>query len=271
MCQESRGVHSGIVVMMDALGVADKTIKLADDFYDKKENILKETQAEYEQLSKGANELKSDTSQTITFADNVIITWNLKELNIEEESQKVNPDDLIQYLPSASLWIQIFFKHSLKNNILFRGAISIGTYVTRGTSTILGPAIGEASQWYEKADWMGVIATPSTSITISYLDNVFFQNREKNTSNQKLEHYFVQYDVPCKDKKRKLWTVSWPMVYQKKEANLAPEQEKKRQLSTEFLEKFYPNNIPTNTEEKYFNTILFFDWFANSILCSKVE
>src|SRR5881628_2187217 len=60
-----------------------------------------------------------------------------------------------------------FFVDSLAHQILFRGAISIGTYyVNDDTNIVMGQAVTDAAAWYDKADWIGVHATPRATLLI---------------------------------------------------------------------------------------------------------
>ena len=66
----------------------------------------------------------------------------------------------------------------------------------------MGPAVSDAATWYERADWIGIHATPYTTMFLKSL-----LQRE----NQNLDYVLVDYDVPLKDRGRMLLkTINWP-------------------------------------------------------------
>lgn len=44
----------------------------------------------------------------------------------------------------------------------YRGAVSVGDFYEYSTA-LIGPAVDEAAEWHDQADWAGVILTPSAS------------------------------------------------------------------------------------------------------------
>jgi len=82
-----------------------------------------------------------------------------------------------------------------QKNINLRGAMSIGKYYI-SDKMILGPAADEASMYYEIANWVGVIATPS-------LESVLLR-MEKNNEVVPLFH---KYDIPLHNGKRQGWAI----------------------------------------------------------------
>ena len=72
---------------------------------------------------------------------------------------------------------------SLKLGIPVRGATCFGKFLIDG-GIMVGPAIDEVASWYEAADWIGVIHTPSAS----------FMKKETFL----IENLVVDYDVLIK-------------------------------------------------------------------------
>ena len=75
---------------------------------------------------------------------------------------------------------------------LFRGAVGFGDFYRGMQSRVLvGPAVDEAAEWYDKAEWAGIHLTPSTT-------------RRPNPRNPRNEPsiaeapLFVTYNVPLK-------------------------------------------------------------------------
>jgi hypothetical protein len=53
------------------------------------------------------------------------------------------------------------FRDALKDGILFRGVISVGSFYFLKPIILAGPAFYEAIAWHERPDWAGISLTPS--------------------------------------------------------------------------------------------------------------
>ena len=84
-------------------------------------------------------------------------------------------------------------RYSIIAGIPFRGATTAGKFIIEGDSFI-GPAIDEVAQWYELADWIGVIFTPSAKMLYT---NKFGHGK--------------LYDVPLKNGVYNTICVNWPL------------------------------------------------------------
>jgi len=115
------------------------------------------------------------------FSDTIILTLTGGEKNeiIKESVEMLS--SLITY--------------GITKNINLRGAMSIGKFYI-SDKMILGPAADEASMYYEIANWVGVIATPS-------LESVLLR-MEKN---KKAVPLFCKYDIPLHNGKRQGWAI----------------------------------------------------------------
>ena len=100
-----------------------------------------------------------------------------------------------------------FFVDSLAHKILFRGSVAIGTfYADNDSNTVMGQAVTDAAAWYDKADWVGIHATPKATIVITRR----WLERDCVTRG----HLMLDYDVPLKDGKSvRVKTVNWPKVF----------------------------------------------------------
>jgi hypothetical protein len=148
--------------------------------------------------------------------------------------------------------LRLFMLDSLKHRVLFRGAVSIGDFfsVDRETNTIMGPAVTDAAEWYGRADWFGINATPHASIVLrSLLDG--------KAPPDDLAHLIVDYDVPLKDSTKPLTlkAVNWPKSFYLK----GHRPEGHATTKSLFLEMLTPFPKPRGTESKYINAIKFFD------------
>jgi hypothetical protein len=141
----------------------------------------------------------------------------------------------------------------LGKGILFRGALSYGDLyrVDDTTNTVMGPAVSDAAAWYEKADWIGIHATPRATILIrSWLQG----------SPDALKHVLVDYSVPLKEKGRmNLKAINWPKgLYLSQKKNLTD--------AKAVLLSILGNvrSVPIGSESKHFHAIEFFDHCADT-------
>ncbi len=123
-----------------------------------------------------------------------------------------------------------------------RGAAAYGNYFQDGTK-IVGPAIDEAAQWFEKADRIGLIACPSLECHLELMPG-----------HQGLyPKYLDTYDsVPFKEEKpRTAWVLEWPS-YAVEEISTARE---------EVIRSFgmFGRVIDRQVYPKYRNTLNYFD------------
>lgn len=116
------------------------------------------------------------------FSDTVIIT--------------VSGSNLSDILLTAGSEISSFVLFALSRRIFFRGCLSVGK-IFAGDQIVIGPAIDEAAQCYESADWIGVSLAPSA---INVIRKPSFQKLIKYKKNG---DYFVRYNIPMKTKVQK--------------------------------------------------------------------
>ena len=233
----------GIVVMLDALGARNFSIEDAKSFVKARKIILGELEPARNLLTSlppaliGASKEK-DPIKYATFGDTIILTWHIP-------SEKT--DDNLSHL---SVWLVPVIKLAMEHKILLRGAISIGKYIHDG-ATVLGPAISEAATWYEKASWIGIIATPSCASRLSSMSKHAF---------------FRQYPVPLKKEgTSQMWALEWPheffFSHNEHQCPVANTKEQMRNLFMKSLSKF---EIPADVKDKFTNTVSFFDWYLEN-------
>lgn len=98
-----------------------------------------------------------------------------------------NVDNLLM---DTGLFIKTFLHVCLMYNFPIRGCFSIGKFVD-SENMMIGPAIDEAASFYEKTNWIGFSATPSS---YSVLERLASNDEYK----EKLGNLFTRYDVPTK-------------------------------------------------------------------------
>jgi hypothetical protein len=117
----------------------------------------------------------------------------------------------------------------------------------------MGKAVTDAAAWYDKADWIGLHATPRTSLVIQGL----LDHNERTKGNVMLD-----YHIPLKGGDTvKLKAVNWPKVFFAPDispCNLGEERETLIQFLT-------AHQIPLGTENKFKNTLDFFNFAMKKI------
>lgn len=235
----------GIVILLDALGAS----AYSEDKIKKFLASRSEINAGIAELAKTAPTKSSQVSPSIyTFADTIIITVPFKGKN------NIPVQILVAYL-----LMRRYLFHSFEKGILFRGAFSIGSYIEDSDSnTVMGEAINDAAQWYDKADWMGVASTPRTNNALEYYMS------PKALSEPE---YILKYPVPIKGSSTlDLYCISWPGAFHNK--TLLKQKKSPRMY---FLEIFKDFIFPVQATAKFENTKLFYDYVERAIASQTIE
>jgi hypothetical protein len=226
----------GVVAILDALGAASYTDAEIETFLQSRENALKLLDRKIEGF---LGEINRSQVDIFTFNDTILMVL---------KTGKKMPS--LRQLTSFFSILRKFLVDSLTNQILFRGAVAVGSFYTdNDTNTVMGQAVTDAAAWYDKAEWIGIHATPRTTIFIE-------QHLEQSTSGRK-NHLILDYPVPLKGGGTLAGkAVNWPKVFFVE--GLAPcESGRERKTLLSYLSA---HNVPRGTEEKYFNSIKFFDF-----------
>jgi hypothetical protein len=225
---------NGIVAILDALGAAsydDKEIKVFLQSRKKVRELLEDKAGHV------ADRLDVAKVETYTFNDTMLIV-------LESKGDKPTRNEIDAFVTV----LRKLLIDSLSRKIMFRGSFAIGSfYGQSNTNTILGKAVTDAAAWYDKADWIGILATPRTTIFIN-------QMKEQGAE---LGHLLIEYEVPLTgDKNIRLHVVNWPKGFWVNSITPCRSGEKPREAFLRLLSQFY---IPRGAESKHFNTISFFD------------
>lgn len=158
----------GAICILDALGTKG--------IWKKKnpENVIENWEKFVNIVDTGIKKDKNFETNFYAFSDTIIITVS-GNLPIEK------------VLNRLSVIVLSSITFGLPYGIFLRGCISIGDFY-ESEKMILGPAIDEASQHYEIANWLGVHLTPSA---FSVVDRLI-------SSDDALKHRFALYSVPVK-------------------------------------------------------------------------
>lgn len=235
----------GIVAILDALGAANYDDSEITEFLESRQVVLRLLIDKSESV---AQTLEVKRVETYTFNDTMLIVLECVEDQPTAEEIKAFVTVLRKLLVD-----------SLRRHILFRGAFAIGDfYEDSDTNTILGKAVTDAASWYDKADWIGIQATPRTTTCIDHLMEVESDN---------LNHLLVDYVVPLSNNEgRRFWSVNWPKVFWVKSITPCKADEKPRECFLRILSRF---SVPRGTESKHFHAIAFFDHVMKNLKLKK--
>jgi hypothetical protein len=229
----------GLVAILDALGAANYSDQEIKTFLRSREVILGLLNEKAETI---LGEIKKARLSTFTFNDTILIVYRTERITTARDVKRF-----------ATL-LRKFIVDSLVQGILFRGSVAIGSfYVNEETNTVMGSAVTDAAAWYDRADWIGIHATPHASIMIeSFLDY----------DAEALEHVILDYDVPLKNATAvPLKVVNWPKGFFVSGVTPCLEGQDQRAKLRELLAE---HRVPLGTESKYFNTITLFEVVART-------
>ena len=241
----SHTAERGIVLMLDALGARDFNIDQSISFIDFRDSVL-EKHGKYtfgprnnQSKKKEAGDNYLPPQNIITFGDTIIYTWNLG-------------GNVKLGLTFTALFSSVLIVEALRAGYLLRGSLSIGEYIVdKGSATVLGPAISEAAQWYESAQFVGIVLAPSAFVMLEAVSRS--ENRDI------VWPFYTKYDVPVRDGIMKSsWVVSWPfnLLYDYWHGNVGDPY-------LDLCKYLHPLPFPKGTENKLLNTLSFFNWYAN--------
>lgn len=233
--------QNGIIAVLDALGAASYSDQEIQIFLRSRENVMTLLNEKIEGMS---DKIDRNDIDIFTFNDTMLIAY---KTNSHQPS-------LRQIDPFFNI-LRKFFVDSLAHKILFRGSVAIGTfYVDNESNTVMGQAVTDAAAWYEKADWIGIHATPKASIVIQR----WLERRSASKG-----HLMLDYDVPLKDGKSiRVKAVNWPKVFFVESLTPCVNGEKPKE---KILQLLADHAVPLGTEHKYFNTLDFFDHAVEEI------
>ncbi|MEN6394864.1 MAG: hypothetical protein ABFC78_00060 [Methanoregula sp.] len=243
----------GIVVMLDALGVSYYSLDQCRGFL-KKQNEMMISINNTKKFFKDYGFFKGIL--TATFGDTVVICYPIKE-------EGKNSHSCLEILGWVGWHLSYILNLGIKNGILFRGSVSIGEFLYEN-NIVLGPAIFDAHEWYESADWCGVLLTPKIQL---WLESALEEEKRKESSDAigLFEYGIIHYpNVPLSHRKNKkeseeFWVIAWPAhyYYMGKKSPAGPLGDLSKDL--------YKIPISKLGETKFKNSIGFFKWYGKEI------
>jgi hypothetical protein len=224
----------GIVAMIDALGVRNATIEESITFIKNVKRLVGGApgfMSAYLQKEESKHKkFQNEPPKLTTFGDTIIFSWEMK------------PEELSKYFSDVGIFLSYVVESGIENQLAFRGAVSVGNYIQSGP-TVLGTAISDAAAWYDVPEIMGVIATP-------------YCGQFLNIANEQTAFpsgAFKKYLVPLKGGISKdLWITDWPHLL-----NIFSKVQNQNVYESYYTHmKEFP--IPKGTEDKHFNTEIYF-------------
>jgi len=233
--------QNGIVAILDALGAANYGDAEIKRFINSRQIVLQLLNQKAEDVF---GEIRASMITTFTFNDTVLII--LRTGDQEPSLQQIS--DFFRIMRK-------FLVDSLEHRILFRGSIALGTFYSNdGTNTVMGQAVTDAAAWYDKADWVGVHATPRATLVIQR----WLEHEDKSKCNVMLD-----YAVPLKGGGvLRTKAVNWPKAFFVDSISPCSDGAEPKEKLLEFLAQ---HQVPWGVESKFYNTIAFFDYAVEHI------
>lgn len=238
----------GIIAILDALGASTFRSDEIDNFLKARERTLRRL---IQRLNR-PRRAKQNTSKNWKPEQFSFFTFNDTILMAFRADQRGLSDQQINYFFRL---VRQLFVDSLGSGILFRGACATCSFlVDEATNTILGEAVSDAAGWYDKADWIGLITTPRTTLHL----------RERIEASPKRTFRCRDYSVPMRNGQPVLLkALDWRNALSDSpfKSELAGQSERKW-----FLHCLASHSFPHGTESKYFNSLAFFDACGGTVL-----
>jgi len=197
----------------------------------------------------------------ILFGDTVII---YVPIDLEFENA-------LSILTLACVQISEIFEWGFKNKILFRGTIAIGDYLA-DDDFILGPAMFDANNWCEVADWFGIIFTPKSRLWIeSMMERL--EKSDIGDFNKQLdfEPIFVEYDVPLSKPINNVKTKNF-LTYNWSRSLFVSALKRNETYLQKFLDLVYEMPMSKDSETKITHGVKYFkDMMTGNYLNEKVN
>lgn len=225
------------VAILDALGARAYSKQQVKTFLESRQRVLEAARMLAEKHLNRFDELRLSR---FAFQDTVIICYRL-----DDTSPRCIPD-----FETACHLLRAFEMLSLRHGVLFRGAYSLGEvyHVSEAGNTVMGPVVSDAAAWYEKADWIGIHATPIASAASDELIR---------RSTDDLAHLLVEYPIPMKDgSSPNLRAINWPKGFYVQD--LAPPGPKTGREKLQAMLDLQPPSSD-RTRRKHSNTVAFFE------------
>jgi hypothetical protein len=216
---DCNNAKKGVVVFLDALGTRNLDLEQSKKFCILKEKFIEDAK---ELWKKRQGQFIEDTDiewnlpepEISTFQDSIVICWS-------DQQQK---KDSLNILFSAGQWLIDAIPLAIgQYNLFFRGTISYGEFIfttSPDNVTVIGPAVTDAYNYHDLADWIGIIQTPNCQKQyISLLKSI--AEKKHHTLITEIDYFhflFTLYDVPLHARNEfntptmEFFSISWPQI-----------------------------------------------------------
>jgi len=237
----------GAVLLLDALGAGRLDVEGSTQFLKVSQTFRESLRSVMDSISKHGEFLDHETRpvEMHAFGDSVFFAW---EAGAAPDGQYPITDALAM----ASVASTVGLAWAVRKGTLFRGALTVGNYVTDGEVAI-GPAAADAAYWYEEPKAALVILTPQAATQWE----AALESDKVGTSKQVLADAFTEFVVPLKrvgDKR--MWTIPWPRHFSVQVETDEKEEAAPRQVLLEIFEKM---EAPPKAGVILLNTVKYFD------------
>jgi Bacterial RNA polymerase, alpha chain C terminal domain len=230
--------NQGLIAVLDALGASTYSDREISKFLASRERVLRLLRGRANANDQVRGSIQQNRVSTFTFNDTVLLTYRTKSAAT------------LQDVEDFCRLLRKFVVDSLVEGILFRGSLALGSfYVDESSNTVMGPAVTDAAAWYESADWLGVMATPHATLGVQALADGKYDP---------VDHVLIDYAVPLKGNSGPVAVkaVNWPKALFDIRLTPLPDTERPRAGCLSLLTR---HQFPKGTEQKYLNTVAFFD------------
>lgn len=252
----------GVVAMLDALGVMGMWARSSPEDVARQVREWQAIVREFNAFAERAETISTlvQRCQVYAFSDTIFITMEGRPVQIPDQPDLTPHPNVPALLMIMGQMLAPAFYSALRAGIYFRGAIAAGDFyegsvdsepsagaVRTSQPLLIGPAIDNAAEWYEQADWMGVLATPNASYGLDLWE----------FSGGDIRLAYHKYDVPMKPgrdgvKSRSLWSLAWPRIAADEEGDI-------QAARARVLSVFAGSPIGISPTSKYVNTLAFFE------------
>lgn len=229
---------TGVIAIIDALGTKTNSLESAEAYLAELDKIKSGISVSMKvMIDAQEQEHLKDTLKDLKvrfFGDLALLSLEIKA-----------PEHETACLNAIAVVLSFAVIDGMESGILFRGAVAVGDYL-ESADAVLGPAVIDVANWYEKLDQVGVISTPKTALTIERII-ASLPNDEKTDL---VECVWYRHDFPLKEGCVDGYQLNWV------EFGFVEHEGHWKTKYLKLLERF---DQPLGTERKYSNTIKFIE------------
>jgi hypothetical protein len=248
----------GAVLLLDALGTKKVWERMSPEiFLGRLEGLFEEAKGRQDSLDNAQLNAKW---REMMFSDTIIL------------AATISPS--LQFRNWESFWVTCcassaaltLVAEGIKARIPMRGAIAVGEMML-SDHAIVGPAIDEVAEWYERADWIGAVLAPSAQKIVEEYYRKPLKGNDKSEDGYDKGWIWLKWPVKMKGgESSDCYALAWPHYYnsivKKGVWHSSFTDEVRRELVDAFSQMAGGNACAAT---KYDNTVAFYDWFHHAL------